>query len=141
MTGPIVSAAPNLLVVDWIGTVVPWFGKPPYPGALEVLERFRAAGATLAVVSSAEQGHIEDEVARVGLQADEVLGTRDKSTAMSRLRLCYGGGLVLGDHPADLEAAQAAGLEFVQARLEGQPGLTGRSGAFESWDELSIEPD
>ncbi len=134
---------PHFVAVDWNGTVVPFFDRPAYPGALETLRRLRQAGVYLAVVSHAAQGTIEADVQRLGLAADEVHGCTDKAPLLLELRLRRGSGLVLGDHPADLRAAHDAELPFLQARLEGQAALPGSEGSFTDWAELSdrlLEP-
>jgi phosphoglycolate phosphatase-like HAD superfamily hydrolase len=126
------------VALDWNGTVVPFFGLPPFTGALEQVRRLRRAGLPVFVVSCAEQATIEADVARVGVTVDGVYGCTDKAPVFSRLRLQHGApGVVLGDHPADLRAAQAADLGFYQARLDSQANFAGAEGAFERWDEVA----
>ncbi len=127
---------PAFLAVDWNGTVVPCFGRPPYPGALEALARFRDRGGTVIVVSFASQVLIEAEVARVGLGVEEIIGCTDKAEAFSLLHSRLGTGWVLGDQPADLRAARNAALPFFQACLEGQTMFDGVAGTFQSWPEV-----
>lgn len=127
---------PNFVAVDWNGTVVPFFHEPPYPGAIEVLHRWREAGVLVVVVSHASQFTIEADVERTGLQADTVLGVHDKAPAFLELRLRLGAGVALGDHPADLRAALEAELPFFQARLDGQPAFAGTTSSFSDWREM-----
>jgi beta-phosphoglucomutase-like phosphatase (HAD superfamily) len=129
---------PRFVAVDWNGTVVPFFCEPAYPGALETLARWRREGVLVAVVSHAHPATIEADVARTGLEADEVHGVEEKAPAFLELRLRHGHGVVIGDHPADLRAADAAGLPFYQACLEGQRGMEGRVAAFSDWQELDL---
>ncbi|RMH01271.1 MAG: HAD family hydrolase [Planctomycetota bacterium] len=129
---------PDFVALDWNGTVVPFFHEAPYPGALEVIRGWRRAGLWVAVVSHAGPAAIEADVRRVGLEADEVLGVRDKGPAFLELRLRHGRGVVLGDHPADLRAAAAAELPFLQARLAGQPAFPGSAGGFTDWREAEL---
>ncbi len=133
MEGP-----PSFVAVDWNGTVVPFFHEPPYPGALEVLESWRASGILVAIVSHANQFTIESDVRRTGLEADAVLGVHDKAPAFLELRLRMGAGLVIGDHPSDLRAAVEAELPFYQARLDGQAAFEGRCASFSDWKELDL---
>ena len=72
------SGLPRYLALDWTGTVVPWFGMPPFAGALDFIAQLRKAGVRICVVSHAEPAHIQADVARVGLEADEVIGTGNK---------------------------------------------------------------
>lgn len=125
------------LALDWNGTVVPFFGLEPYAGALDGVRALRAEGLPVFVVSSAEQGVIEADVARVGMKVDGIYGCGDKAPVLSRLRAQHGGpAVMLGDHPADCRAALDAGLGFVQARLDGQRRLEGAESGFEDWSEL-----
>lgn len=125
------------IALDWNGTVVPFFGLPAFPGALEQVAELRASGIPIFVVSCAHQATIEAEVARVGLEVDGVYGCGDKAPVFSRLRAQHGGpAIVLGDHPSDCRAAVAAGLDFLQARLEEQPAFDGAVRGFEDWTEV-----
>lgn len=126
---------PSFVAVDWNGTVVPFFHEPPYPGALEVLAGWRRDGVMLAVVSHAHPHAIAADVARLGLAADAVLGVDDKAPAFLELRIRFGAGVVVGDHPADLRAARAAELPFLQACLEAQAAFGGRAASFTTWAE------
>lgn len=127
----------SFVAVDWNGTVVPCFGAPPYPAALTVLARLRAAGAALYVISRAPQAVVAADVARVGLVADGVIGCTDKAPPLSDLRASLGPGLLIGDTAADRTAAQEAGVAFLQARLEGEPPLPGGPDSFTAWEEAA----
>ena len=125
------------VALDWNGTVVPFFGLPPFAGALEQVRALRRAGVPVFVVSCAEQRVIEADVARTGVVVDGVYGCVEKAPILSRLRAQHGSpGVVVGDHPADRRAAETAGLEFIQARLDGQALLGGRNQAFQDWQEV-----
>lgn len=86
------AGLPRFLAVDWNGTVVPWFGEAAYPDALAVLAELRAQGVRLAIVSHATPREITDDVARVGLEADEVYGVGAKAPALIRLAELWGDG-------------------------------------------------
>ncbi len=129
------SVLPAFVAVDWNGTVVSFFDQPAFPRSLEVLQRLRAAGCRVCVVSRAYQRHIEADVERVGLEADEVIGCTDKGPVFAELRARLGRGVVLGDAPSDLRAAALAGLPFLQACLEGQALMPGSEGSFHDWNE------
>jgi len=129
--------APDFVALDWNGTLVPHFGMPLYPAVPAVLARLRAAAIPLLVVSHATQAQIEAEVARSGESFDGVFGCEDKALILSGLRLQYGAGVLLGDHPADGRAAIQAGVAFLQAALEGQMALDSAAGIFRDWQEVT----
>lgn len=129
---------PKYLALDWNGTVVPWFGMPPFPGALEFVEQLRQAGVRICVVSHAEPSHIQGDVARVGMEADEVVGTHNKKVEFARLQQQWGSGLAIGDTAMDMRAAVSAGIPFLQARLEGQPMLESAHGCLTDWHEAPL---
>lgn len=129
--------APHFVALDWNGTIVPHFGLPPFAGVADALERLREAGIPLVVVSHATQEQIDFEVARAGESFAAVYGCEDKAGILSDLRLQYGGGVLLGDHPADGRAAEEAGIGFVQAALAGQPRLPQAIARFEDWQEVA----
>jgi phosphoglycolate phosphatase-like HAD superfamily hydrolase len=127
---------PDFVALDWNGTVVPVFGRPPYAGAVETIDHFRRLGIPLFVVSHATQQEIAEDVERTGLQFDGVIGCMEKAGVLSDLRAQHGFGLMLGDHPADYRAALEAGVPFVQARLQGQALFGGCRDSFEDWAEV-----
>ncbi len=129
---------PKFLALDWNGTVVPWFGMPPFSGALEFVEQLRQAGVRICVVSHAEPSHIQGDVRRVGLAADEIIGTTNKEAEFARLQAEWGCGLAIGDTPMDMRAAVAAGIPFLQARLEGQPMMETAHGCLDAWSEAPL---
>ncbi|MCH2100779.1 MAG: HAD family hydrolase [Planctomycetes bacterium] len=129
---------PRFVAVDWNGTVVPWFGQPPYPEALTMLEALREAGVYLVVVSHATPQQIQADVARVGLVADEVHGVGAKASMLVQLADRYGDGVMVGDSPQDARAAQAAGLPFIQACFEGMSFLGRGLGPLRDWSELPL---
>jgi phosphoglycolate phosphatase-like HAD superfamily hydrolase len=130
--------SPDFVAVDWNGTVVPFFGLPPYAGALATLAALRARGVPVFIVSRASNLVIQADVARVGLAAEAVIGCEDKAPVLSDLRAQHGHGLYLGDTAADARAAAAAGLPFLQACLDGQPPLSAQQACFGSWAEAAL---
>lgn len=124
------------VAVDWNGTVVPFFGRPAHRDALATLSRVRETGVPLFVVSRAPQSVIAADVARIGLAVDGVIGCLDKAPVLSDLRAQHGAGVLIGDTPADLRAAEAAGVDFLQARLEGEEALPGVV-SFTDWVEIA----
>jgi phosphoglycolate phosphatase-like HAD superfamily hydrolase len=132
------AGLPRFLAVDWNGTVVPWFGESAYPDALEVLATLRAQGVRIAVVSHATPREIADDVARVGLKADEVHGVGAKAPTLIRLADLWGDGVMLGDSPQDARAASAAGLPFMQASFGRPPGFSAGFARLEAWQELPL---
>jgi phosphoglycolate phosphatase-like HAD superfamily hydrolase len=127
---------PDFIALDWNGTVVPIFGCPPYADVEAVIERFRARGIPVFVVSHASQQQIEDDVERIGMVVDGIYGCMQKAPVLSALRAQHGFGLLIGDHPADYRAAQEVGLPFLQARLEGAGLFAGCLQGFEHWSEV-----
>lgn len=132
------EAALDFVAVDWNGTVVPFFGLPPYPGALRELAALRAAGVLVFVVSRASPAVVKADAARAGVAAEEVIGCEDKAPVLSALRAQHGRGLYLGDTAADRQAAQEAGVPFLQACLEGQEALAPDQACFRSWPEAAL---
>lgn len=133
-----VARLPRLLAVDWNGTVVPWFGEAPYADALEVLQALRAEGVFVAVVSHATPRQIEMDVARVGLDADEVHGVGAKAPTLRELAARFPDAVMVGDSPQDARAAQAAEIPFLQACFEGAPRFESGFGRLEAWSELDL---
>jgi methionine salvage enolase-phosphatase E1 len=131
-------AAPVFIAIDWNGTVVPFFGAPMYRGAADAVAQWRAAGCLVFIVSHASQKQIADDVARSGLLVDGVFGVDDKGPTFSNLRAQHGSGLVLGDHPSDLRAAQEAGIPLLQACLEGQAPFPGSEARYTDWSEAAL---
>jgi phosphoglycolate phosphatase-like HAD superfamily hydrolase len=121
------------LAVDWNGTVVPGFGSAAHRDALATIAEVRARGVPVFVVSRAPQHVVAADVARAGLAADGVIGCLDKAPPLSDLRAQHGAGLLIGDTAADLRAAAEAGVDFLQARLEGEEPLPGGFESFTSW--------
>lgn len=129
--------APDFVAVDWNGTIVPFFGLPPYAGALATLAALRARGVPVFIVSRASASVIHADVARVGLAAEGVIGCEDKAPVLSDLRAQHGQGLYLGDTAADAAAAAAAGLPFLQSCMDGQEPLSAEQACFRSWAEAA----
>jgi len=127
---------PAFVAVDWNGTVVPWFGESPYEGALAALSGVRALKIPLIVVSHATPGQIQADVARVGLEADQVHGVQRKSPVLATSLEQYGRGLMIGDSPQDGRAADGAGAVFLQAALEGETPLPYAHARLEAWAEF-----
>jgi phosphoglycolate phosphatase-like HAD superfamily hydrolase len=132
------AGLPRFLAVDWNGTVVPWFGDTAYPDALSVLRELRAQGVRIAVVSHATPHEIADDVARVGLEADEVHGVEAKGPILIRLAELWGDGVMIGDSPQDSRAAVAAALPFIQASFGRPPSFSAGYCRLEAWLDLPI---
>jgi phosphoglycolate phosphatase-like HAD superfamily hydrolase len=132
------AGLPRFLAVDWNGTVVPWFGEAAYPDALSVLAELRRQGVRIAVVSHATPREICDDVARVGLEADEVHGVGAKASTLIQLANLWGDGVMIGDSPQDSRAAIAAGLPFIQASFGCPVGFLAGFARLEAWKELPI---
>lgn len=132
------AGLPRFLAVDWNGTVVPWFGEAAYPDALAVLAELRAQGVRLAIVSHATPREITDDVARVGLEADEVYGVGAKAPALIRLAELWGDGVMIGDSPQDARAASTAGLPFIQASFGRPTGFSAGFARLGAWQELPL---
>jgi len=130
--------APDFVAVDWNGTVVPFFGLPPYPGARAALAGLRAAGMLVFVVSRARGAVVQADAARAGVAADAVIGCEDKAPVLSDLRAQHGRGVYLGDTAADRLAAAEAGLPFLQACLEEQEPLAPDQACFRDWAEAAL---
>ena len=128
----------DFVILDWNGTVVPFFGRPIYPGAQGLLNELHAEGLRLVVVSHAYQAEIERDVTRTGLEVDEVHGCVNKSPIVLEISQRLGRGILLGDHPMDCQAALAAGIPFFQAAFEGQGRLKESTGFFQTWEELQV---
>ncbi len=128
---------PDFVVLDWNGTVVPFFGLPMYPGVAECVRAWKQAGIKIFVVSHAHQGEITEDVARTELPVDEVHGCSNKGPIVVDLCRRFGKGILLGDHSMDFRAAQEADVPFYQAVFENQPRLSDGVHEFRSWDELA----
>lgn len=129
---------PAFLAVDWNGTVVPFFGREGFPGAVDALTKIRSLGLYLCIVSHADQDVIERDVQRVGLIADEIHGVMEKAPVLVALRARWGPGLMIGDHQEDWRAAQAAQLPFLQSRTSGQPVFEEGLNSFQAWPEVAL---
>ena len=132
------SSGLDFVILDWNGTVVPFFGRPIYPGALSLLAEWRKEGIRLVVVSHAYQAEIEKDVKRSGLEVDEVHGCINKNPIILEISQRLGQGILLGDHPMDCRAALAAGIPFFQAAFEGQSRIQESFGFFQNWQELRV---
>ena len=132
------SSSLDFVILDWNGTVVPFFGRSIYPGALSLLAEWRADGLRIVVVRHAYQAEIERDVKRSGLEVDEIHGCVNKSPIVFEISQRLGRGILVGDHPMDCRAALAAGIPFYQAAFEGQRRLEESAGFFETWEELKV---
>jgi histidinol-phosphate phosphatase family protein len=143
---PRAAAPPDAVLLDRDGTLVidvPYNGDPeqvrPMPGARDALDRLRAAGVPLAVVSNQSgiaRGILsEDEVAAVNRRVEELLGPLGPwcvcphgpddgcdcrkpapglvLEAAARLGVAPERCAVVGDIGADVEAARAVGARGV----------------------------
>ena len=105
---------------------VEWEGRlanlvHPFPGVVPLLERLRAAGYRLGIVTSRRRISLDDTPAALDLLPHvDLLVTRDDTTegkphpapilhAFQRLRVPPSRGVYVGDAPFDVEAGQRAG--------------------------------
>ena len=128
---------PDFVVLDWNGTVVPFFGLPMYPGVADRIQVWKQVGIKIFVVSHAHQSEIAKDVARTKLPVDEVHGCNNKGPVVVDLCRRFGRGVLLGDHSMDFRAAQEADVPFYQAVFENQVRLSDGVQEFRSWEELA----
>ncbi|MEQ4301568.1 HAD family hydrolase [Plantactinospora sp. B6F1] len=98
--------------------------SPPLPGAVEALAEVRAAGLRVVVVTGKYGPLARLHLEHLGMEVDELVGelfAADKATALTT----HGAELYVGDHIADMVAAQTAGI----------PGLGVTTGSHDG-DEL-----
>jgi len=132
-----VSVHPNFVAIDWNGTVVPFFGLPPFAGVAEAIAELRARKIPVIVVSRASKSEITADVERVGIEFDGVYGCSAKMPILSDLRMQFGRGVYIGDLPSDQRDALGADLDFIQAVVD--PSTTpipSVSSTINSFDEL-----
>jgi pyridinium-3,5-biscarboxylic acid mononucleotide sulfurtransferase len=98
---------------------------PALPGAAEAVAAVRAAGGTTVVITGKYEPNARLHLARLGIDADVVLGWRWAETKTTAL-LEHSVGVYVGDHEADVAAAVAAGAVAV-----GVP--TGAASADKLW--------
>lgn len=98
-----------------------------HAGAREILAHYRALGTRLAVVTNKPQSATETVLAAFGLTADFDLVVGDSGLprkpepdmllhAMERLGATAADTIMVGDSPADIESARAAGIPSVGVR-------------------------
>lgn len=108
-------------------------GTRMYPGVPAMLQRLRARGMRLGIVSSKFRRRIQPILEREGLgrTIDLVLGAEDVTAhkphpegllaALATLEVPIPHGLYVGDHLVDAQAAGRAGVAFVAVRTGGSP--------------------
>jgi phosphoglycolate phosphatase len=111
-----------------------------FPEVAQTLDRLKAAGIKMGIVSTKFRYRIETILARDGLLEafDEIIGGEDVMhhkpdpeglvKALGKLDVRTADSLYVGDHPVDAEAAAAAGIPFAAVLT----GAAARSD-FEPW--------
>ncbi len=80
----------------------------PMPGAVEAVRAVRDHGGTVLVITAKYEPHAHISLEAVGIEADVVVGWKYGSAKGDVLRH-HGAQLYVGDHPADVLAAQTGG--------------------------------
>jgi phosphoglycolate phosphatase-like HAD superfamily hydrolase len=86
------------------------------PGVCEVLERLRAEGVGLRVVTARQdEGALREQLETLGVTArvDEVVVVDPRRAAIEKAEFLKGAELFVGDTESDAEAAKLAGVPFV----------------------------
>ncbi|WP_229789372.1 HAD family hydrolase [Pilimelia terevasa] len=86
--------------------------SPAMPGAAEALAAVRGAGGRVVVVTAKRAGLAALHLAHLGLAADAVVGDRFGPGKTAAIR-AQGVEVYVGDHPADMASARAAGVPGV----------------------------
>ncbi|MCB9688584.1 MAG: HAD-IA family hydrolase [Alphaproteobacteria bacterium] len=102
-----------------------------FPGMREALDRLRASGRKIAIVTSKAKPFAARGLDVVGLDVDLLVGPRDAARpkpapdpvlyALERLGVPADRALMVGDAPSDLLAGRAAGVRTVAVRWTGLP--------------------
>ncbi|MBC8371877.1 MAG: hypothetical protein H8E25_17890 [Planctomycetes bacterium] len=130
-------AHPNFVAIDWNGTVVPFFGLPPFAGAAAAIAALRAQKIPVIVVSRASKAEITADVKRSNIEVDAVYGCASKLPILSDLRMQHGPGLYIGDLSSDMRDAHGADLAFVHAMVdENTMPIPKADSVIKSFDEL-----
>jgi phosphoglycolate phosphatase len=82
------------------------------PGAVDAVRLVRASGALAVVVTAKQRALALASLARVGIEADVVVGWRHGAAKGETLRE-HGATAYVGDHVADVDGARAAGAVSV----------------------------
>jgi phosphoglycolate phosphatase-like HAD superfamily hydrolase len=92
---------------DLHGSIIPE-ATDPMPGAVEAVRAVRDRGGKVVVVTAKYEPHARASLEAVGIEADAVVGWKYGPAKGDVLRQ-YGAQLYVGDHPADVLAAQTGG--------------------------------
>lgn len=90
----------------------------PMPGAVAAVDAVRDRGGKVVVVTAKYEPHARASLEAVGIAADAVVGWRYGPAKGDALRE-HGARLYVGDHPADVLAAQAGGTLCVAVATGG----------------------
>jgi phosphoglycolate phosphatase-like HAD superfamily hydrolase len=90
----------------------------PMPGAVEAVNTVKDLGGRTVVVTAKYEPHAQASLKSVGIVADAVIGWRYGAAKGQTLRE-YGAQVYVGDHPADVLAAQVGGAISVAVATGG----------------------
>lgn len=119
-----------------------------FPGARELLRRFKTDGLDLVIATSSGADQLNDMLEQTGLDAlvDRKTSSSDTEhskpapdiieAALRKLGLTADEALMLGDTPYDIEAARRAGVASVAVRCGGWPDRA-LSGAVAIYDDAA----
>jgi HAD superfamily hydrolase (TIGR01509 family) len=134
LTGLSAAQEPGRLIIerramvftkDFIG------GVQPFPGTRELFERLKAHGLRLGIASSAPKDELASllAIARISDLVDERASSDDVqaskpdpdivAAAVAHLRVAPADGIMVGDTPYDLAAAERAGVRAIAFRCGG----------------------
>jgi phosphoglycolate phosphatase len=94
----------------------------PMPGAVQAVQAVNDRGGKTVVITAKYEPHADSSLRAVGISADAVVGWRYGPAKGETLR-DHGAQIYVGDHPADVVAAQVGGTLSVAVAT----GATGRS--------------
>ena len=101
----------------------------PMPGAVEAVAAVRDLGGTVIVVTAKYEPHARTSLTAVGIEADLVVGWK-YGPAKGEVLRDHKAQIYVGDHPADVVAAQVAGsLCVAVATGEATPSTLRAAGA------------
>ena len=101
----------------------------PMPGAVEAVSAVRDLGGRVIVVTAKYEPHARDSLEAVGIAADAVIGWKYGAEKGEALR-DHGARIYVGDHTADVLAAQVGGAISVAVATGGtSPSALAEAGA------------
>jgi phosphoglycolate phosphatase-like HAD superfamily hydrolase len=105
----------------------------PMPGAPEAVEAVRGRGGKVVVITAKYEPHAHASLRAVGIVADTVVGWK-YGPAKGEVLRDHGAQVYVGDHPADVVAAQVGGSICVAVAT----GATSRSALEEAGAEVVL---